>query len=481
MSREKIEFILGLLHLKKVSSADARFVHLKNLTVSAKNGRPSILEGKETTGIGIRVLKNGAFGFAGTSDLSKSGVEKAVKTALESAEASSKTRKKPIRLIPESPCQTYWKTNVRLDPWQTDPRDMMSYLVECEALMRKDKRIRLSESRLEFTRKEQVFGSTEGSLIESVRYMTGGGIFCKAFGRNEVQKRSYPSPSKDFRAQGYEFIHDLRLKENAERIREEAILLLKSPACPSKIFDVILRDSILALQIHESIGHAAELDRVYGYEDNLGGRTYLRPEKRGRFRLGSKHVTLVANREADKEGVGFAAYDDEGSLARETVIVNQGQFQGYLSSRETAQFLKLPHSSGSMFAEDWSYLPIIRMSNLSLLPGEIPFEELLGGVREGLLLDTESSWSIDEERGDFQIGGEIAWHVKKGKIVGVFKNPLYRGHSLSFWKKCAGVADEVSFRLSGFSDCGKGGPYQQAFVSHGSSPALFRKVECYAS
>lgn len=477
----EVEWALNLLEDRRVTYGDARWVHLRHRVVSAKNGHPSLLEEKEGVGIGIRALKDGALGFACTPDLSRRGLRKAVGRALETAEASSQTRKKFIRLAHESPAQAYWETPLQIDPWQIDPREQMDRLIRCEEIMRRDRRVLLSESRMEFTRKEQIFGSTEGSLIESVRFMTGGGIFCKAFGRGEVQRRSYPSPSKDFRAQGYEFIPRLRLEENAERIREEALLLLKSPPCPSKSMDIILRDSILALQIHESIGHAAELDRVYGYEDNLGGRTYLTPEKCGKFRVGSGHVTVVANRHGERDGVGFVAYDDEGIPARETVIVDRGWFKGYLSSRETAHFLRLPHSSGSMIAEDWSYLPIIRMTHLSLLPGEHSLEELLGEVGEGLLLDTESSWSIDEERGDFQIGGEIAWHIKQGKVVGAFKNPLYRGHSLNFWQKCAGVADETSFRLSGFADCGKGGPYQQAFVSHGSSPALFRKVDCYAA
>ncbi len=481
MSQDKVRFILDLLHLKKVSYGDVRFVRLTNRIVSAKNGRPSILDEKESIGIGIRILDKGAWGFAASPDLSKKSLEKTFQQALETAKASSTIKNIPMNLAREPAAQTYWKTETQMDPWQVDPAEQMAYLVACEEIMRKDKRILISESRMEFTRKEQIFGSTDGSFIESVRHMTGGGIFCKAVGRNEIQKRSYPSPSKDFRSQGYEAILELRLKENAERIREEALLLLKSRPCPSQTFDLVLRDSILALQIHESIGHAAELDRVCGYEDNSGGRTYLTPEKRGRFKLGSSQVTIVANRPLEKEGVGFVAYDDEGTAARETVIVEKGLFKGYLSSRETAHLTSLSHVSGSMIAEDWSFFPIIRMTNLSLLPGTESFEALLSRVRDGLLLDAESSWSIDEERGGFQIGGEIAWHVKNGKVVGAFKNPLYAGESLSFWKKCVAVADDTSWRLSGFADCGKGGPYQQAFVSHGSSPALFKGVQCYAS
>ena len=480
MPRDKVQFVLDLLHLKKISYGDVRFVDLKCRTVSAKNGRPSLSDAKASSGIGIRVLKKGAWGFACTPDLTKKRLESAVTRAIATAEAASRIRNRPIILAKESPIRATWKTRAEIDPWQVDPQEQMNYLLACEEEMRRDKRILVSESRMEFTKKAQIFASTEGSFIESQRILTGAGMFAKAFGRHEVQKRSYPSPSKDYQSRGYEAILDLGMKENAARIREEALRLLTSPACPAKTLDLILRDSILALQIHESIGHAAELDRVYGYEDNFGGRTYLRPEGRGRLRVGSREVTMAANRAEETEGAGFAAYDDEGTPARETVIVEEGVFKGYLSSRETAHFLKLPHASGSMIAEDWSHFPMIRMTNLSLAAGGPSFEELLSAVDEGILMDTESSWSIDEERGDFQIGGEIAWHVKKGKVVGAFKNPLYRGESLQFWKKCRAVAASAR-RISGFADCGKGGPYQQAFVSHGCSPALFRGVECYAS
>ncbi len=481
MSREKILSVLNLLHLKKVFYGDARFVHLKQRTVSAKNGHPSILEEKESAGIGVRVLKNEGWGFGGTSDLSARGLERAVTHALAAAAASARTRIFPVELTREPAIQTCWRTEIRMDPWPMDPAEQMAYLMECEKNLRSAKGILLTESRMDFIRKFQIFGSTQGSLIESRRDLTGGGIFCKAANGSEIQKRSFPNPSRDFRNGGYEAILDLKLKEESFRIRDEALLLLKSRPCSQGKRDLILKGSILALQIHESLGHASELDRVYGHEDNFGGRTFLKPEKLGKGKVGSRHVTIIANCPTDKSGAGFIAYDDEGVPSRETTVVKEGLFTGYLSSRETASRAGIPHASGSMIAEDWSHFPLIRMTNFSLLPGERSFDAMVSEVRDGILLDTESSWSIDEERGDFQLGAEIAWHIKNGKIAGAFKNPLYRGNSLEFWKKCGEVANAQSYRITGFPDCGKGGPMQQAFVSHGSSPALFRGVECYAS
>jgi len=481
MSHEKILFVLDLLQFKKVFYGDARFVHIKQRIVSAKNGHPSVLEEKESLGLGVRALKNNGWGFGCTADLSTRGLERAVSRALETASASAKVRVFPTELSHEAPIQTSWKTPVRIDPWQVDPAEQVAYLLECEKRLRSAKGIILTDSRMEFVKKFQIFGSTQGSLIESLKSLAGGGLSCKAINGHELQKRSYPNPSYDYRCGGYEVISDLKLKEESFRIRDEALLLLKSRPCPEGKRDLILRDSILALQIHESLGHAAELDRVYGHEDNFGGRTFLKPTMLNRKKIGSRQVTLAANRPEDKSGAGFAAYDDEGVPARETRVVKEGLFTGYLSSRETAARSGLPRASGSMVAEDWSHFPLIRMTNLSLLPGNRPVEAIVSEVREGILLDTESSWSIDEERGDFQIGAEIAWHVKNGKIAGAYKNPLYRGNSTRFWKQCSEVADAANYRITGFPDCGKGGPMQQAFVSHGCSPALFRGVECYAS
>jgi TldD protein len=465
----------------KADYGDVRFVRLKSRFVSAKNGRPSLTDQKESSGVGIRVLWKNSWGFASTADLSKRGREDAVRRAFGAARASAAISRGRVRLAPEKPVRTFWKTPLKIDPWQIETGEQMDTLISCEEALRKDRRIFATESRMEFFRKEQVFGSTEGSLIESVRVISGGGLYAKARHNGLVQRRSYPSPSKDYASGGYEAIQALDLNLNAERVREEAVMLLQARPCPAGSFDLILKDSLLALQIHESIGHAAELDRVFGHEDNLGGRTYFLPGMRGRAKIGSDAVTIVANRRGEEDGAGFVAYDDEGVPARETVVVDRGVFRGYLTGRETARLAGLGRSSGSMIAEDWSVPPIIRMTGLSLLPGRGTLEDLVRDVRDGLLMDCEASWSIDEERGDFQLGAEIAWRVRNGKIREAVRNPLYRGHSLTFWKKCRRVAGETSYGLTGFSDCGKGGPYQQAFVSHGSAPALFRKVDCYAS
>lgn len=480
-AEEKIGALLDSLLFKRVSYGDIRFVRMRKRILSAKNGAPSAMDERESSGIGVRVLVNGAWGFSATDTFGKEDLERAVRQAVATAKASALLRNKPVKLIPRFPAQAQWRTETEIDPWTVSPSGIMARLLACEKILRKDTRVRVTESAVEFIRKEQIFASTDGAMIFSIRNITGGGISCKAFGTHEIQSRSYPSASRNYQNAGFEAIRGLCLEENAERIREEAVLLLKSPPCPSRTFDLILKGSILALQIHESIGHAAELDRIFGFEDSFGGGTFLGLRALGRMRLGARAVTVIANRPEDKKGAGFVTYDDEGVPAKETVIVDRGLFKDYLSSRETAFSAGFPASSGSAISEDWTSFPLVRMTALSLLPGKIPFDQMLKEIKDGLLLSEESSWSIDERRNDFQIGGEIAWRVRNGKIASAFKNPLYRARTSEFWRRCAGIADRNAYEVFSFADCGKGGPLQNAYVSHGSSPAWFREIPCYPS
>jgi TldD protein len=244
----------------------------------------------------------------------------------------------------------------------------------------------------------------------------------------------------------------------------------KSPEAPSGTFDLILTGSILALQIHETFGHASESDRVYGYEDNFGGRTFLNPGLLGSFEVASPKVTLVS------DGLGCFAFDDEGCPARQIEIVKKGIFTHYLSSRETAMFLNQSSSSANMVAQDWSHYPLIRMTNTNLLPGTGTLKQMISNTEEGFLLDNESSWSIDELRLHFQIGAESGHSIKNGKITGLVRFPFYSGNTLDFWRSCDWVAGKSEWDMWGFDDCGKGAPYQEAFVGHGVSPARFRNV-----
>lgn len=465
--------------------ADFRFVELERMRLRTKNG--ALEEVKETfsQGIGFRVLKEGAFGFSATCDLSEKSLLSHLRLAHESAQRFSKIRHTEVKLALVKPVKARWVMPVGKDPWKLGLEEKIAPVLEAEHELCRHEGIDSASSLLDFTRKRIIFVSKGGSRIEQVLYRTGGWIYGETWVESRASRgagvekirRSWPGPSGLFLGQGYEAIENLKFPEAAGRLAEELKELQKSPEVPTGNFDLILTGSILALQIHETFGHASESDRVYGYEDNFGGRTFLNPGLLGGSPVASSAVTLVSDAGLGLgPGTGSFAFDDEGVSAKRVEIVKKGIFTGYLTSRETANFLSQPESTANMVAEDWSHYPLIRMTNTSLLPGHGTLQNLIQDTSEGYLLDNELSWSIDEMRLDFQIGGEAGYRIQNGKIKGLVRFPVYHGNTLDFWKSCDRVAGKEEWRFWGFPDCGKGGPYQEAFTGHGLAPTRFRDV-----
>ncbi len=341
--------------------------------------------------------------------------------------------------------------------------------------------VTLAETNLNFRRYEQWFYSSEGSDIHQVRTVTGAGYAAYAFSGTEIMKRSYPNSfGGQWQNRGYELVEDLKLLENARRIGEEAVALHKADQCPEGKFDIILDSSQLGLQIHESIGHPIELDRVLGMEANFAGMSFLTLDKLHHLRYGSELVNVVADAtEQHGPGLGTFAYDDEGVPAQCTPIIQRGEFTGYLTSRETAAMVGAPRSGGCMRAESWNRIPIIRMTNISILPGERPlsFEQLLADTDHGILFKTNRSWSIDDKRYNFQFGTEIGWEIKGGKLGRMLKNPSYSGITTEFWNSLDAICSRDQWTLWGTPNCGKGQPQQVMGTGHGAAPARFRKVQ----
>jgi len=322
--------------------------------------------------------------------------------------------------------------------------------------------------------------STEGSNIHQTKYSTGAGYAAYAFAGNDIQKRSYPNSfGGQWQNKGYELVDELRLVENARRIGNEAVALHKADQCPEGDFSLILDSSQLGLQIHESIGHPIELDRVLGMEANFAGTSFLTLDKLGKLRYGSDLVNVVADaRQEHGPGLGTFAFDDEGVPAQCIPIIQHGLFTGYLSSRETAHSIELRSSGGTMRAEGWNRLPMIRMTNVSILPGEKPLtlEQLITGTDHGVLMQTNRSWSIDDKRYNFQFGTEIGWEIKGGKLSRMLKNCSYSGITTEFWNSMDAICSRDEWTLWGTPNCGKGQPQQVMGTGHGASPARFRNV-----
>src|SRR5947209_15851520 len=394
---------------------------------------------------------------------------------------SARVKRELVQIAPEKPAVAEWSTPFKIDPFSVSVEQNIDLLLAIDAELRSVEGITLAETNLNFSREEQWFLSSEGADIHQTKLSTGAGYAAYAFAGNEIQKRSYPNSfGGQWQNKGYELIEELKLLENARRIAEEAVALHKADQCPEGMFDIILDSSQLGLQIHESVGHPIELDRVLGMEANFAGTSFLTLEKLRTLRYGSKLVNVVAEaRQQHGPGLGTFAYDDEGVQAQCTSIITKGLFTGYISSRETAHTIGETRSNGTMRAEGWNRIPLVRMTNISILPGEKPltFEQLLADTDDGIYMETNRSWSIDDKRYNFQFGCEIGWEIKGGKLGRMFKNPSYSGITTEFWNSMDAICSRDQWTLWGTPNCGKGQPMQTMGTGHGAAPARFRNVK----
>jgi TldD protein len=454
--------------------ADIRIERLERQVLSVKNGRPDGLLEDESQGFGVRVLVNGAWGFASSSRLDPSEIQRVTVAAVETAKASAMVRAYTVELgDPIRSIGTY-ATAVQIDPFTVSVDDKLAVLLAADAAMRSVNGIAVAEGSFECQRIRKTFASTEGSYIEQTLVETGGGIEALAVDDFDSQRRSYPNSfGRHHGTAGYEHFTALDFANNGAQIAEEAVKLLSAEPCPSTVTTVILDSSQTALQVHESCGHPIELDRVFGMEASYAGTSFLTLEKRGSFRYGSEHVTIAADATIPK-ALGTFGFDDEGVPAQRTVIVDRGVFKNYLTSRETAARVG-EQSNGTMRADGWNRIPLIRMTNVNLEPGAWALDDLIADTDDGVFLQTNRSWSIDDKRLNFQFGTEIGWEIKKGKLGSMLKNATYTGITPRFWGSCDAVCRE--WTVWGTPNCGKGQPSQSAHVGHGAAAIRVRNVQ----
>jgi TldD protein len=472
---------LNAANVRGASYTDARIVSQRSRALTTKNGKVGSASDAESLGMNLRVLADGAWGFAASEDLSRSSVEATAARAVEIARASAQVKQENVRLAAEKSVTAEWTTPYVTDPFSTSVEQNIDLLLKIDSELRAVAGVTLAEANLNFNREEQWFASSEGSEIHQTKYSTGAGYAAHAFSGNQIQKRSYPNSfGGQWQNKGYELIAELNLVENARRIAEEAVALHHADQCPEGTFDLILDSSQLGLQIHESIGHPIELDRVLGMEANFAGTSFLTLDKLRTLRYGSEMVNVVADaRQEHGPGLGTFAYDDEGVPAQCTPIITNGLFTGYLSSRDTAHTIGENRSGGTLRAESWNRLPMIRMTNISLLPGEKPLslEQLIASTDHGILMQTNRSWSIDDKRYNFQFGCEVGWEIRGGKRVRVIKNPSYSGITTEFWNSLDAICSRDEWTLWGTPNCGKGQPQQVMGTGHGAAPSRFRNIK----
>src|SRR5690242_4701347 len=479
--RHIANWALNIAARRGVSYADVRVIAQRGRALGTKNGKVGNASDAESVGMNVRVIVDGAWGFAASSELGRGAVEKTAAEAVAVARASARVRREDVQIAPEKPAIAEWSTPFKVDPFSVSVEQNIDLLLAIDAELRSVEGITLAETNLNFSREEQWFLSSEGADIHQTKLSTGAGYAAYAFAGNEIQKRSYPNSfGGQWQNKGYELIDELKLVENSRRIAEEAVALHKADQCPEGTLDIILDSSQLGLQIHESVGHPIELDRVLGMEANFAGTSFLPLEKLRTLRYGSDLVNVVADaRQEHGPGLGTFGYDDEGVQAQCIPIIIHGLFTVYLSSRDTAHTIGANRSGGTLRAENWNRLPIIRMTNVSLLPGEKPLtlEQLFSDTDNGVYMETNRSWSIDDKRYNFQFGTEIGWEIKNGKRTRMLKNCSYSGITTEFWNSLDAICSRDEWVLWGTPNCGKGQPQQVMGTGHGAAPSRFRNIK----
>jgi len=457
--------------------ADARFVETKLETYAVKNEITDAAGDSVSSGVGVRVIADGGWGFASTGELTPGAVKAAGELAVRIARASSTAQSEPARLDDSPPLSGEYSTPTDEDPFEVGRREKIDMLVGATAAMKGPEAVKIRQAFMTIYSRETHLRSTEGADVHQRIVESGAGIAARAIGEGgESQVRSYPNSFRgNFHTAGFEYVRSLGLGGNAPRVADEAAQLLSAQQCPPGKRDVILDGGQLALQVHESCGHPIELDRVFGTEASYAGTSFLTTDKLGELQYGSAVVNIVADATVPG-GLGTYGYDDEGVAAQRTDIVKAGKFVGYLTSRETAAKMGW-RSSGAARADGWARIPLIRMTNINLLPGDRDFDELLADTDGGLFMATNRSWSIDNQRLNFQFGTEIAWEISGGRLGTVYKNPTYTGITPEFWNSCDAICSADHWQMWGTPNCGKGEPGQTAHVGHGAAPARFRGVQ----
>ncbi|MGA2286049.1 MAG: TldD/PmbA family protein [Dehalococcoidia bacterium] len=461
---------------KGAAYADVRVVETRAESITVRGPNVEGLTADESLGFGVRVIVDGYWGFAGSHLMTAAEADRAASQAVAIARASARAGGPRAAIGPPEVHNDSYRTPFRVDPFAVSLDDRIALLLRTNEAMMRVKGIVVAESNVYCQREKKLFGSSEGSLIEQELLETGCGIEATAAGEGDVQQRSYPnSVGRHQGTEGWEFVERYDLAGNAQRVAEEAAALLTAKPCPAGVMTVILDGSQLGLQVHESCGHATELDRVLGTEAAYAGTSFLTTDKLGAFRYGSPVVSLTADATIPG-GLGTFGYDDEGVQAQRTPLVTDGLFVGYLTSRETAASMG-QRSNGAMRASGWNRIPLIRMTNVNLEPGDWTLEALIADTEDGIYMETNRSWSIDQRRLNFQFGTEVAREIKNGKLGDLVKNATYTGITPQFWGSCDAVCNRDHWVVWGTPNCGKGQPEQVAHTGHGTSPARFRNVQ----
>jgi len=441
----------------------------------ALNHVPSVNESSRF-GFGVRVLVNGTWGFAASPKVEKDEVARIAREAVGVAKANSALQKTPVQLAPVKAAEAVWRTPFKKDPFTLSVNEKLAFLQAINEATCKVPKVFSARSFVTQRTEHKFFASTDGSYIEQFILQIIPGSACTAVDRETRTRRdrNYFVPPLQ---SGYEYVESAGMLENARRIGEECVEHLAAPPGDIGPKDLVLLPSHLWLTIHESIGHSTELDRALGYEANFAGTSFLTPDKLGKFRVGSDLVNIVGDRILPT-GMATCGYDDDGCPTTRFDILRRGIFVGYQTIRDQAHLVGDKESRACSYADDYNSIPFQRIPNLWLEPGaqSASLDELIAGVDDGILIDGRGSYSIDQQRYNFQFGGDAFWEIKGGKKGKMVSRVAYQSRTPDFWQSCDAIADSRFWENHGATTDGKGQPGQANAMSHGCSPARFRGI-----
>ena len=469
------QLVLDIARDAGADYADVRVVRSRRRRLMAEDHRVAHLSDDQDVGFGVRVIVDGAWGFAASCKLTKAEARRVARLAVRIGRASATVRSAdPVTLVPEPVHRLTYRSTREEDPMAIDVGEQTGLLLAANEAALEVAGVTKCFSHMGFVCKATTFASSEGSLLENDLVHSRGGVKAVATGAGDAKTRSYEAQPL---AAGYEHIRRADFLAHAERVGAEAVEKLHAKPCPTGHKDLVLDPWHLALTIHESVGHASELDRALGMEESLAGRSFATPDLLGSLRYGSDIVNLEADCTM-QHGLASTGFDDEGVACQKWTIVENGIFQGYSTSREVAGRIGLDRSRGGCRAQGWDAIPIVRIPNLSLLPGREPCtpDDLIAGVDDGIYIEGMGSWSIDQMRVNFQFGGDAFWEIRAGKKRAMLRDVTYQAKTTEFWGSCDGLADARFWVPWGVGNCGKGDPCQTASMTHGSAPARFRQV-----
>jgi len=479
--KEYTDLVLNVAREAGASFADMRIVEKRQNRIYVQRRSLKLVDETESFGYGVRILLDGAWGFASNTRLAKDEVIKSVRLAVETAKASSKVPKPvPACMAEEEKSNETLTGPCKVDPFTVPNQEKAELLLSACDRMLKVPGVVMAEGFLQFIRLHRIIANSDGSYLDLTNYFANPDLKAVAVVGTESQERSYQNGG---RQAGYELIREIDLLGHAKRLAEEAVMKCKAEDCPAGVMDLVLDPMNLALTMHESVGHPTELDRILGWEANMAGRSFVRPEDVGTLRYGSGRVNFSIDNTMEG-GLGSWFYDDDGVRMKKFPLIKDGILVNLTTTRETVPLIGWDRSNGCCRSDSHSRFPINRIANLYMEPDknrDVTPDDLVGGVERGIYIEGMGSFSIDQMRNNFQFGGDLFWMIEGGQKTKPLKKVTYQAQTRQFWGSCDGIAGKKYWRPHGVMNCGKGEPMQMMCMTHGASHARFRNISVGAA